>query len=346
MRTMLFLFHLPRRNAVEMDTLLQSSQFWQQTVFHLKNNIETKAFRAALAVMTRSLGKLCILQSWQDSWIQGSAGWFGYDNLERPLLPALMPCRVSSHAQHNGDQAPLRYSEAGRGERQLPRVKHSLPEHVMNTSIHFQTESTQKYTLCNITFIPVTGVNEALPRAQEGHLCIHYSWLLTTSSLVLPWVTDGSAGKMDIKTSQRLHDSYGWLHLCTVAPQYLSWLWPIHIAHSREHSPGWGLSWLHSAHTGWRKDWNHPARQTQQELQTQGAAHNPPQGSFRMGPRNCYINCTEGSWPCSHLSCGAQDLWGYSSDRRLRCSTSKRCQLLSLLLFWNIFLAVTARLPW
>lgn len=53
-----------------------------------KKNIETKAFRAALAVMTHLLGKLCILQSWQDSWIQGSAGWFGYDNPERPFLAA------------------------------------------------------------------------------------------------------------------------------------------------------------------------------------------------------------------------------------------------------------------
>lgn len=57
-------------------------------------------------------------------------------------------------------------------ERQLCRWKHLLP--VMNNSMHFQTESTYKHTLCNVTFIPATGVNEALLRAEEGHLCIHY----------------------------------------------------------------------------------------------------------------------------------------------------------------------------
>lgn len=62
----------------------------------------------------------------------------------------------------------------------------------------------------------VTEVNKALPKAQEGHLCIHYSQLLTLSSLVLPQVTDGSAGNMGIKISWRLGDSYGWLHLCYV----------------------------------------------------------------------------------------------------------------------------------
>lgn len=67
----------------------------------------------------------------------------------------------------------------------------------MNNSIHFQKESADQYTLWNVTFVSVTKVNDALPRAQEGHLCIHYSHLLTPSSLVLPPVTDGSAGKRD-----------------------------------------------------------------------------------------------------------------------------------------------------
>lgn len=72
-----------------------------------------------------------------------------------------------------------------------------------------------------MTFVSITKVNEALPRAQEGHSRIHYSQLLTPRSLVLPQVTDGSAGKMDIGISWRLADSYGRLHLGTVAPQDL-----------------------------------------------------------------------------------------------------------------------------
>jgi len=89
-----------------------------------------------------------------------------------------------------------------------------------NNSIHFHKGSAELYTLWNVTFMFITKDNEALLRAQEGHLCIHYSQLLTPSSLVVPWVTDGSAGKMDIKILQRLSDSYGWLHPCIITPQY------------------------------------------------------------------------------------------------------------------------------
>lgn len=59
-------------------------------------------------------------------------------------------------------------------EKQLCRGKHSLPEHVTSNSTRFQTERAYKHTLCHITFIPATGVNEALLRAEEGHLCICY----------------------------------------------------------------------------------------------------------------------------------------------------------------------------
>lgn len=65
-------------------------------------------------------------------------------------------------------------------------------------------------------------------------------WLLTPSSLVLPWETDGSSGKMDIRISQGLGDSDGWLLLGIVVPQNSLWLWPLHVAHSRA-QPGWGF---------------------------------------------------------------------------------------------------------
>lgn len=188
----------------------------------------------------------------------------------------------------------------------------------MNNSIHFQKGSADQYTLWNVTFVSVTKVNDALPRAQEGHMCIHYSHLLTPSSLVLPPITDGSAGKRSQNITEARWQSrfVTPIHRCpTILALTLA---PVCCTQQRAW-PRLVFGMAACSHTGWRKDSTGPVRQTQGELLTQGAACNP-------------------------------FLWGTASPRMqfrwyLGCTTSKPCLLLSLPIFSNTFLAVTSRLP-
>lgn len=92
----------------------------------------------------------------------------------------------------------------------------------------------------------------------------------------------------EIKISQRLGDSWGSLHLYIVAPQYLLWLWPLYIAHSKEHGPGWCLVWLRAL--------------TRVGGKTQMVLLDKHRG-----------NCWHKELPAI-LSCGAQQLQGCNSD--------------------------------
>lgn len=100
-------------------------------------------------------------------------------------------------------------------------------------------------------------------------------WLLTPSSLVLPWETDGSSGKMDIRISQGLGDSDGWLFLGIVVPQNSLWLWPLHVALSRA-QPGWGFG----------ERLKSSFQTNTAEIQRTRSSLDPSQVSFSTGPKN------------------------------------------------------------